>query len=1440
MLETPPSLLKVTVHAKGGASYFAYAVFVLLSALVGQRLMTTIGEPYATAMQQLDRIEATNYLLKGVEKRNLLSLQTGLTKAAELPTFNETLFDEGRTLLRALRTRLDGLVAAVEKAEVRPLADALTTAIDVAADGRPIVDRYHLKTAAKKLQELEKNSSAALAEAGRSAEEGQLHGDLQGLYGRVKEAITLSRGGEKEELEEEPTEKKLPSQWLPSFWACFCAFLLALSTGLYLMCCHWSTLFRSLMYFHPTSSLTPGVTLKVVPVKHRGKPALVPLEISSEGLLFFTYQRQKYEVLPAAAASEGAGRVRMLLCPTELPLAQYAASAGLDRAEVARSFELHGKNTFEIPMPTLWELYKEQLSSPIAIFQLFCCVLWMLDEYWKYTLFTLFMILAFEATTAFSRQKNMQTLRGMSNKAFPLLAYRNGSWGTVSSVDLLPGDLISLKRTPGAETTLVPADCLLLRGSAVVNESTLTGESVPQMKDGVSCGRDAAELSLDSKSEHRVHTLFSGTMLMQHSGAATMAAGAADADADASATSQRNCASVPSPPDGGCLCSVLATAFSSSQGELMRMIEFSTAQVTADKKETIGLLLLLLFFALLSAGYVLKRGLEEGKKSQYELLLRCVLILTSVVPPELPMQTALAVNTALMALMKAQVFCTEPFRVPFAGKITHAFFDKTGTITTDQLITRGVVNAPGRDDALADARSTKPRSLLAINDLSGPMACVIGGCHSLLQVDGKLMGDPIEVTALRSIGWHYNATTSTAAVADRSAERDAAVKQAETALTATKRREGTAQAPTALDLRRAEEAVTSAKASRERAAARRASAPHKGLSVRPVQRHHFSSALQRMSVVALARGLRGEDGRAEDTVLCLVKGSPEAVGALLTLDEASGGKPAWYDQTYRALAEQGLRVLALAYKRCGGEDPASEVAGYAKRPREWVESNLSFAGFIAFGCPVRNDSAHVIRSLRQSSHRTIMLTGDAALTALHVAKEVGMTGDADDPNGKARALLLRHTESGDFEWAPALSATTGAVVTEPIPFSVDGVRKLRADGFDLVVTGKVFDALIQKHPDGWLVAEHVTVFARMSPEGKEEVVRSLRDRGMHTLMCGDGGNDVGALKSADVGISLLSGFGNTNAETKVADKDKDKDKGEDKRGKVTKGGKSAEAELEAQAKEAHLKRAETAKLQQAEFNAKKAELMGKQKQWLEEEIRARAEKGQTGISAQLGATVATSNRLRQELGKEQQALAQKYGLGAGGPEAQLEALDGESVELPMVKLGDASIAAPFTSKLPSIRSCVDIIRQGHCTLVSTVQQQQILMLHCLISAYSLSVLSLEGSRSSESQMIASGLLLSVASFAFSFARPLDRLSSVLPLSSIFHPALILSVLGQLTIHACCMFAAVTRAKQLMGDSAVKEVIAFQRLADKQAEAGDEKAASSHKPNLLNTMVGPSS
>lgn len=86
-------------------------------------------------------------------------------------------------------------------------------------------------------------------------------------------------------------------------------------------------------------------------------------------------------------------------------------------------------------------------------------------------------------------------------------------------------------------------------------------------------------------------------------------------------------------------------------------------------------------------------------------------------------------------------------------------------------------------------------------------------------------------------------------------------------------------------------------------------------------------------------------------------------------------------------------------------------------------------------------------------------------------------------------------------------------------------------------------------------------------------------------------------------------------------------------------------------------------------------------------------------------------------------------------------------------------------------------------------------LQCLISSYSLSVLYLDGVKYGDSQMTAMGLLGTVSFMSVSRSKPLDKLSKVRPLTSIFHPALIFSLLGQFAIHLFTMLFAVYNAKK---------------------------------------------
>lgn len=157
---------------------------------------------------------------------------------------------------------------------------------------------------------------------------------------------------------------------------------------------------------------------------------------------------------------------------------------------------------------------------------------------------------------------------------------------------------------------------------------------------------------------------------------------------------------------------------------------------------------------------------------------------------------------------------------------------------------------------------------------------------------------------------------------------------------------------------------------------------------------------------------------------------------------------------------------------------------------------------------MKPDSKSVIKELIQASHKVVMITGDNPLTACHVAKELRFT--------RKKLLIISPTQKkvGDWQW---VSIDGGNV------FSLDvDMNTILAD-FDLCITGEGLQYLKDYHHKYMLqILPRVTVCARFAPKQKEYVITTLKHLGYCTLMCGDGTNDVGALKHANVGVSLLS------------------------------------------------------------------------------------------------------------------------------------------------------------------------------------------------------------------------------------------------------------------------------------------------------------------------------
>ncbi|KAL4532436.1 hypothetical protein Ndes2526B_g08333 [Nannochloris sp. 'desiccata'] len=1038
----------------------------------------------------------------------------------------------------------------------------------------------------------------------------------------------------------------------------------------------WSVDIRCRVRYSQVRTLEDATLIKVVPHAFTGTREVVQLERkkpASDDLdkdrpyIAFSFRKLKF-------VWENEDKVfRKLQYPVHLTFAEYRASTGHGKIEtVKRATSRWGLNKFEVPIPKFWELLQEQLVAPFFCFQVFCVALWALDEYWYYSILTLFMLVTFESTVVGQRLRNLNQVRSLQQPHQPMKVYRGGKWEPLSGDLLVPGDLVSLARPAGSsEDVIVQADMLLLAGTCIVDEAVLTGESTPQWKNpiGEATGDevDASELSPTSRlsiKRDRMHVVFGGTKLVQVTG-----------DNEAHVRT----------PDGGCLAVVLRTGFGTAQGSLMRTILYSTERVTANNIETFGFILFLLMWAVAASYYVLQHGLADPDRDRFKLFLNCTMILTSVVPPELPMELTIAVNASLVALARKRIFCTEPFRIPLAGKVTTCCFDKTGTLTSDHMELEGVVGSVSKlgKEAKSNVSATEGVEDDELHQdvklLPAVISRILACCQSLVQVDGSLVGDPVERAGLQATGWAVKGDVVSGTVIG-----------------------GGKEVATIL------------------------------------HRFHFSSVLKRMSTVVRVDGKDSSNAG----YYVLAKGAPEVIAAHLK------NIPSRYDRQYKRYASEGARVLALAYKKLPDEMTPSALR---HTPRDEAESNLDFAGFAIFRSPLKPDSEPSLRMLRASQHQLIMITGDAPLTACHTAAQVHIV---------TRQPVILSTAGPPSAW---VWRSPDEAISEPFDAEDINAAYVLAEAHDLCLNGDALTKLPEVGADMMAVYISLTsVFARVTPEQKELVVKTLRAEGLSVLMCGDGTNDVGALKGAHVGVALLP-------------------PPEPLKNKTIPNSNNAKA---------------NANQQNAGDSGGSA---GSQT---------------AGQPAAAPAELGPGSKMLEDMRRRGMRPSNFHINMARRMDDMAAESNGDA---PMVRPGDASMAAPFTAKDPSVAPCLDILRQGRCTLVTTVQMFKILGLLSLSMAYSLSVMYLDGIKLGDMQATLAGLLTAGMFFFISHAQPLPQLSRQRPHAHIFSMYMFTSLLGQFAVHMAFLMYMQHKAHAVM-------------LPEDRQEPDSD-----FKPNLINTV-----
>jgi Ca2+-transporting ATPase len=415
------------------------------------------------------------------------------------------------------------------------------------------------------------------------------------------------------------------------------------------------------------------------------------------------------------------------------------------------------------------------------------------------------------------------------------------------------------------------------------------------------------------------------------------------------------------------------------------------------------------------------RGMLRGDRSWHELLLEAVSLAVAAIPEGLPAITTITLALGMQRMARRGAIIRKLAAVETLGAATIICTDKTGTLTRNEMTVREVYSAGAHYSVTGTGYA--------------PRGDLVDATGRRVAEPGAALGDLLVTVTL----------CNTAALENDGRQWTVRGDPTEGALLTLAAKGGVSQ-----------ERMSRAN--------------------RVVRELPFDSDRKRMTVVT-----RDADGRE----VVHSKGSADVLLPLCTTYAAADGpRPLDADTRARFMREaermsgEALRVLGVARRDRG----RAELPGAEADEADGIETELMFLGLVAMLDPPREGVKEAVELCAAAHVRAVMITGDHKITAVAIARELGlwMSEDGDEP---------------------------------------------------AALSGAELDALDEEALDACI--DRVRVFARVTAEQKLRIVAALKRRGHIVAMTGDGVNDAPALREAHIGVAM--GKSGTDVAREAAD-----------------------------------------------------------------------------------------------------------------------------------------------------------------------------------------------------------------------------------------------------------------------------------------------------------------